>query len=230
MSEHKSVHKVATLCRVLGVSRSGYYAWSRRGSSRRARQDADLSRRVRTIHAASRGTYGVPRIHAELAAQGIHVAKKRIARLMARAGIRGVCRRRSWRTTRRNDRARPAPDLVQRKFTAARPNQLWVADITYVPTCEGSVYLAVVLDVFSRKVVGWALETTLRTELVLGALEVALARRQPRGVIHHSDQVLRCMPQCTNGCRMICWEGGEVCSVPARPYRDAEQNSRWTAS
>jgi putative transposase len=116
------------------------------------------------------------------------VAKKRIARLMARAGIRGVCRRRSWRTTRRNDRARPAPDLVQREFTAARPNQLWVADITYVPTCEGSVYLAVVLDVFSRKVVGWALETTLRTELVLGALEVALARRQPRGVIHHSDQ------------------------------------------
>ena len=143
---------------------------------------------MRTIHAVSRGTYGAPRAHAELRAEGRAVGKKRIARLMRVAGIAGVSRRRGVITTRRDRDARPAPDLVDRNFTADRPNQLWVADITYVPTVAGFLYLAVVLDAFSRRIVGWAMETHLRTELVLAALEMAIGQRKPSNVIHHSDQ------------------------------------------
>ena len=143
---------------------------------------------MRTIHAVSRGTYGAPRVHAELRAEGRAVSKKRIARLMRVAGIAGVSRRRGVITTRRDRDARPAPDLVDRNFTAERPNQLWVADITYVPTVAGFLYLAVVLDAFSRRIVGWAMETHLRTELVLAALEMAIGQRNPSNVIHHSDQ------------------------------------------
>jgi putative transposase len=176
------------MCRVLEVSRSGYYAWCKRPSSARAQSDVRLLRQIRTAHEASRGTYGVPRLHAELRASGVAVARKRIARLMRAARIAGVHRRR-WKTTTVRDRdARPAPDLVQRVFTADGPNRLWVADITYVPTWSGFLYLAVVLDAWSRKVVGWAMATHLRTELVLEALEMALAQRRPREVIHHSDQ------------------------------------------
>ena len=150
--------------------------------------DDALLRRLRTIHAVSRGTYGAPRVHAELRAEGRAVGKKRIARLMRAAGIVGVSRRRGVITTRRDRDARPAPDLVDRNFTADRPNQLWVADITYVPTVTGFLYLAVVLDAFSRRIVGWAMETHLRTELVLAALEMAMGQRKPSNVIHHSDQ------------------------------------------
>jgi putative transposase len=175
------------MCRVLGVSTSGYYAWSARSPSARATSDAALLERIDTIHAASRGTYGSPRIHAELAATGSSVGRKRVARLMKGASLRGVCRRRFVTTTVR-DGARQAPDLVDRTFVAAAPNVLWVADITYVPTWSGFLYLAVVLDVFSRRVVGWSMSTTLQTELVLTALNMALAVRKPRGVIHHSDQ------------------------------------------
>jgi len=188
VSAHQAHHRVATLCRVLGVSASGYYAWRKRPASRRAQADEALLRTIRTAHAASRGTYGVPRLHFELRAAGVRVGRKRIARLMRRAGLRGVSRRRFLATTQRDPRQRPAPDLVQRCFCAERPNQLWVADITYIPTTAGFLYLAVVLDVFSRKVIGWAMETHLRTELVLAALEMATARRRPTDVIHHSDQ------------------------------------------
>jgi putative transposase len=176
------------MCRVLDVSASGYYAWQKRPASRRAQEDETLLRAIRTAHAASRGTYGVPRLHEELRAAGVRVARKRIARLMRGAGLRGVSRRRFVATTQRDARQRPAPDLVQRCFRAERPNQLWVADITYIPTLAGFLYLAVVLDVFSRKVIGWAMEVHLRTELVLAALEMATARRRPTDVIHHSDQ------------------------------------------
>jgi putative transposase len=175
-------------CRVLGVSRSGYYAWEDRPLSRRVLEDLRLMLRIRTIHAESRGTYGVPRVHAELAAQGIRVGRKRVARLMVAAGLRGVSRRRSCRTTSRDKDARRAPDLVDRNFTAEGPDRLWVADITYVRTWERFLYLAVVVDVWSRKVVGWVTGTTLRTQLVLAALEMAVARRDPEDVIHHSDQ------------------------------------------
>jgi putative transposase len=182
------MHGVATMCRVLGVSTSGYYAWRTRPRSERARADAELSLRIQAIHERSRATYGAPRIHAELADQGIRVGRKRVARLMEVAGIYGVSRRK-WITTTTRDRAmRPAPDLVERNFSAPAPNELWVSDITYIPTWTGFLYLAVVLDVFSRRVVGWAMETHLRTELVLAALNMALGQRRPADVIHHSDQ------------------------------------------
>ena len=175
-------------CRLLGVSASGYYAWRDRPPSARSQADAALLARIKTIHAASRKTYGVPRIHAELAAEGISVGRKRIARLMRAAGLKGVSRRKWVRTTQRAEGARPAPDLVERDFSAEAPDRLWVADITYIPTWAGFLYLAVVLDVFSRRIVGWAMATHLRTRLVLDALDMALAQRRPEGVVHHSDQ------------------------------------------
>jgi putative transposase len=187
VSENRAIHPVATLCRVLGVSSSGYYAWSKRTPSRRAKDNAGLIERVRAIHAACKGTYGAPRIHAELKANGVHVGKKRVARLMRQAGLAGVSRRRFVTTTVR-DGARQAPDLVERDFTAKRPNMLWVADITYIPTWAGFLYLAIALDAFSRRIVGWAMATTLHAQLVLDALNMALATRRPKDVIHHSDQ------------------------------------------
>ncbi len=181
-------YPIATMCRLLGVSTSGYYAWRDRRPSRRATDDAALVERIRAIHGRSRGTYGAPRIHAELAAAGTHVGRKRVARLMRSVGLAGVSRRRGVRTTQRREGARPAPDLVERDFTAERPDRLWVADITYVSTWAGFLYLAVVLDAFSRRVVGWAMANHLRTQLVLDALDMALWQRRPEAVIHHSDQ------------------------------------------
>ena len=176
------------MCRVLAVSASGYYAWLKRPPSARARADAELSTRIARFISRSRGTYGAPRIHAELQRSGIRVGRKRVARLMRAAGLRGVSRR-SWIITTVRDRdARPASDLVERNFTAAAPDRLWVADITYIPTWAGFLYLAVVLDAFSRRIVGWAMATHLRTELVLKALNMALGQRRPAAVIHHSDQ------------------------------------------
>ena len=175
------------MCRVLGVSLSGYYAWASRRPSIRARSDAALVERIGSIHAASHGTYGSPRVHAELCESGVHVGRKRVARLMRGAGLAGVSRRK-FVTTTLADGARPAPDLVDRTFTADRPNVLWVADITYVPTWAGFLYLAVVLDVFSRRVIGWSMSTTLHVDVVLAALNMALGSRKPTGVIHHSDQ------------------------------------------
>ena len=182
------MHPIATQCRVLGVSASGYYAWAVRPASARATADAALMEQIRVIHTRSRGTYGERRVHAELAALGVHVGRKRVARLMRALGLAGVSRRKGPRTTIRDREARPAPDLVDRDFTAAAPDRLWVADITYVPTWAGFLYLAVVLDAWSRRVVGWAMATHLRTELVLEALNMALAQRRPTEVIHHSDQ------------------------------------------
>ncbi len=188
MSANQARFRVATMARVLGVSPSGYYAWRRRPPSARAQADADLTARVEEIHRRSRGTYGAPRVHAELAECGVSVSRKRVARVMRAAGIAGVSRRRGPRTTRRDLKTRPAPDRVERRFEADAPNRLWVADITYVPTLVGFLYLAIVLDVFSRRVVGWAMASHLRTELVIEALEMAVAQRRPDAVVHHSDQ------------------------------------------
>jgi putative transposase len=187
VSENQAAYPIATMCRLLGVSSSGYYAWAKRTPSRRAQADAVVLTHIRAAHAASHGTYGAPRIHAELKANGLCVGRKRIARLMAAAGLAGVSRRRFVTTTVRGG-GRQAPDLVERKFAADRPDMLWVADITYVPTAAGFLYLAVVLDACSRRIVGWAMSTRLVTQLVLDALEMALATRRPNGVIHHSDQ------------------------------------------
>jgi len=184
---HQAAHPIDTMCRVLGVSPSGYYAWQHRPLLARAQYDAELTMKIRTIHLESRGTYGAPRVQAELAAQGIHVGRKRVARLMRAAQVQGVSRRTWVTTTTRDPAARPAPDLVQRDFHVDGPDRLWVADITYVPTGAGFLYLAVVLDAWSRRVIGWAMATHLRTELVLAALDMALAQRRPDGVIHHSD-------------------------------------------
>lgn len=175
------------MCKVLGLSRSGYYAWRERPASAHAQADDALRERIRAIHAHSRGTYGAPRIHAALAAEGVSVSRKRVARLMQEEGLQGASRRRFVKTTRRG-REHPAPDLVNRNFSAQGPDQLWVADITYIPTRTGFLYLAVVVDAFSRRVVGWAMRNHLYTELVLAALEEAIKRRQPQQVIHHSDQ------------------------------------------
>jgi putative transposase len=188
MRAHQATYPVKTMCRVLDVSRSGYYAWLKRPPSARAVANGTLLERIEEIHEESDSTYGAPRIHAELKAEGDGASRNRVARVMREAGIEGVSRRKWTKTTVRGEDARPAPDLVDRDFRATGPDQLWVADITYIPTWAGFLYLAIVLDVWSRRVVGWAMETHLRTELVLKALDMAAWRRKPVGVIHHSDQ------------------------------------------
>jgi putative transposase len=187
----RAQHPVSRLCQTLSVTRAGYYAWKRRAPSRRALADTELRRLVGRIFAASRETYGAPRIQAELADEhGIRVSRKRVARLMRELGIAGVSRRRKGlRTTVRSPAAPAAADLVRRDFRAAGPDRLWVADITYVPTWQGYVFLACVLDAWSRKVVGWSMRDDLKTELALDALGMALTRRRPRpGLVHHSDR------------------------------------------
>jgi putative transposase len=189
MSANQACFPVAAMARVLSVSKAGYYAWARRPPSARAKADAALLKRIRTVHLSSRETYGSPRVHALLRGLGERHSRKRIARLMREAGLAGASHRRGGPvTTRRDQEARPAPDLVDRNFAAEAPNQLWVADITFVPTAAGFLYLAVVLDAFSRRIVGWAMANHLRAELVLDALEMAVGQRRPREVIHHSDQ------------------------------------------
>jgi putative transposase len=190
MSASQAMFPVSTMARVLGVSRAGFYAWLSRPASEHAQADAALLKRIRTVHATARETYGSPRVHAELRAGGEKHGRKRIARLMREAGLVGASRRRHGPvTTRRDKDARPAPDLVDRKFTAEGPNQLWVADITFVPTAAGFLYLAVVLDAWSRKIIGWAMASHLRAELVVDALQMAVGQRRPKSdVIHHSDQ------------------------------------------
>jgi putative transposase len=189
MSANQADFPIATMARVFGVSEAGYYAWRQRPPSAHAVADKMLLKRVRTIHASSRQTYGVPRVHAELHAGGEKHGRKRIARLMRMAGLFGASRRRAGATTTRRDKdARPAPDLVDRNFAASQPDQLWVADITFVPTASGFLFLAVVLDAWSRKIVGWSMANHLRAALVLDALEMAIGQRRPVGVIHHSDQ------------------------------------------
>jgi putative transposase len=185
----KATHSVPTLCRMLGVSRSGYYAWRSRPPSERARFDAVLSEKIETIHRNSRATYGAPRVHAELRALGIRCGRKRVARLMRRAKLRGCLRGRRIKTTYRAALQQAAPDLVERNFVAGEPDRLWVADITYVRSGEGFVYLAFILDVCSRRVVGWSMATHLRTGIVVDALQMAIARRKPApGLVHHSDR------------------------------------------
>lgn len=187
----RAQHPVSRLCQVLGVTRAGYYAWKSRPPSRRSLADGELRSLIARVFADSRETYGAPRIQAELAHEhGIRVSRKRVARLMRELAIVGVSRRRKGpRTTVRFREAPAAADLVRRDFRATGPDRLWVADITYVPTWEGYVFLACVLDAWSRKVVGWSMRDDLRTELALDALGMALTRRRPRpGLVHHSDR------------------------------------------
>ena len=180
------------MCMVLKVSKSGYYAWRCRPPSTRMRADMALAERIERIHRDSRDTYGAPRVHAELHALGIRCARKRVARLMREAGLVGCGGRRGRAgVTHRStaERARAVPDLVKRNFVPEAPDRLWVADITYARSWEGWLYLAFVLDAFSRKIVGWSMANHLRTELVLDALNMAIYNRRPApGLVHHSDR------------------------------------------
>ena len=188
MKAHQALWPVRTQCRVLEVSSSGYYAWLKRPLSKRRQSDVVLGDRIVALHQASHETYGRPRIQADLRDEEIHVSDKRVARLMRERNVQGASRRKGCKTTVRDADARPAPDLVNRQFTASARDQLWVADITYVPTWSGFLFLVVVLDVFSRRVVGWAMATHMRAELVVDALDMAIHNRKPKNVIHHSDQ------------------------------------------
>ena len=184
-------HSVSLMCRVLKVSRAGYYAWRQGGPSHRTQEDAALTERIHSIHRASRGTYGVPRVRAVLATEGSAISRKRIARLMRASGLSGVRRPRRWvHTTIVNPSAPVAPNLVAQNFVAEAPNRLWFGDITYVPTQEGWLYLATLLDCYARRVAGWSMADHLRTELALNALDMAMRRRRPRPgqLVHHTDR------------------------------------------
>lgn len=212
MKSNQAQHAVRRMCRLLEVSASGFYAYVKRGPSKRAVSNKKLLDRIRRHHAASDGTYGAPRVLADLREEepDACVGRHRVARLMRKDGLVGVTRRRGRRTTTRGANEAPATDLVDRDFAVDGPDQLWVADITYVPTWAGFLYLAVVLDAWSRRVVGWSMETTLATEGVLSALNMAVAQRKPKDVIHHSD----------HGCQYTSLAFGRRCrEVGVRPSR-----------
>ena len=202
MKVNQATHSVGVMCRLLHISRSGFYAWLDRPMSERARSDLALTGKIEAIYRRSRDTYGSPNVHAELADDyDIRVGRKRVARLMRAAGFRGATLRRFVVTTQPDPKAEPAIDLVERQFYSDGPDRLWVADITYIPTWAGFLYLAIVLDVYSRRIVGWAMETHLRTELILAALNMAITQRQPSAVIHHSDR----------GCQYTSYAFGKRC-------------------
>ena len=190
ISAEKARTAVSVACRLLGVSRSGYYEWERRAPSDHELTDAWLTEKIRAIHDAHRGVYGAPRIHADLRlAHDVRVARKRVERLMRAAGISGLQRRKRGRTTVSVPGVRVADDLVKRQFSPAAPDVLWIADVTYLRTWEGWLYLAAVQDAYSRRIVGWSMADHMRKELVIDALQMAVKRRRPpAGLIHHSDQ------------------------------------------
>jgi len=185
----KAQYPVEVLCRVMAVARSGFYAWCQRLASRRAQQNQWLLSQIRAYHHDSDGCYGSPRIHRDLQAQGQRVSRHRVARLMRLHGIRGICRRRIPHRPRTESPAVLAANVLQRDFMATQPNQKWAGDITYVPTREGWLYVAVLLDLYSRRVVGWAMAERVTTDLTTTALTMALQQRQViAGLLHHSDR------------------------------------------
>ena len=190
ISAEKARTPVSVCCRLLGVSRSGYYDWERRAPSDRALTDLWLIEKIKQIHKDNRKVYGSPRIHADLRLRyGIRVARKRVERLMREAGISGLVRRKRGRSTISVPGVRVADDLVERQFRPAAPNLLWIADLTYLRTWQGWLYLAAVQDAYSRAIVGWSMAEHMRSELVVDALKMAVARRRPDpGLVHHSDQ------------------------------------------
>ena len=202
---------VEVMCEVLGVSRSGYYAWASRAESARAAADRALAAEIRTAHAASRGRYGSPRVHAELRAHGRRVGRKRVARLMRGMGLTARRRRRFRRTTDSRHAFPIAPNLLGRVFTAAAPDQVWLADLTYIWTAEGWLYLAVVLDLYTRRVVSWAMADHLGQELALAALDMAIVRQRPApGLLHHAD---RGVQYAAHGYRARLQAHGMLCSM-----------------
>jgi putative transposase len=189
VAAERASYSVRRLCQVLGVAASGFYAWLQRGPSRRERQDCSLTEQIAAVFAASRRTYGSPRVHAELRAEGVRVSRKRVARLMRTAGLAATVRRRLPRTT-DSDHGRPvAPNLLEQKFAADLPDTVWLADISYLPTDEGWLYLAAIKDMATREIVGWSMSDSLEAGSACEALRMAIQRRQPpAGLIHHSDR------------------------------------------
>jgi transposase InsO family protein len=188
---HERIFHVTTMCRVLRVSRAGFYKWRAQPLSERVKADAVLTARIRAIHTGRRRSYGSPRVHRDLRDEGVRCGEKRVARVMRQAGIRAVAPKRYRVTTQSGHRAPVAPNHLARRFGVSAqlgPDRVWAADITYVPTREGWLYLAVILDLASRRVVGWAVRTRLDQELALGALRMALRHRGARGGLHHSDR------------------------------------------
>jgi putative transposase len=211
IAAEKAFFPVTVLCDVLDVSRSGYYAWTRRSEPKRKASDAQLAVEIVAIHRRSRGTYGSPRVHAELRARGISVSKKRVERLMRERGVEARRKRRFRRTTDSNHSLPIAPNLLARNFLTNRPNQAWVTDVTYIPTAEGWLFLAAMLDLFSRRVVGYAMSAQNDRLLALDALQRALrARRPPRGLLHHSD---RGSPYASDDYRKVLRKRGIIASM-----------------
>ena len=189
IEQNKQEFPVVVMCRVLEVSESGFYAWRKRPTCRRRREDAQLTCHIRQVFCSHRERYGSPRIHADLHEQGIRCSRKRIARLMREAGMSAKRKRRRVVTTKRDATHPVAPNLLKREFVATEPNKKWVTDITYVPTAQGWLYLAVILDLYSRLVVGWSMSTHCDEALVANAFHMATGRRRPQaGLLHHSDR------------------------------------------
>jgi putative transposase len=189
IDEQRQVYSVRCLCRGLKISASGYYAWRRRPPCKRSLANQALLVQIRAIHAEKRQTYGSPRMRAELCARGLRYNLKRVARLMRLNQIRARHKRKYHVTTKVDPKLPVAPNLLAQDFHASTPNQKWVTDVTFVPTAEGWLYLAAVLDLYSRRIIGWAMSATQNTDLVVNALQMAIGRRQPgRGTMHHSDR------------------------------------------
>ena len=231
MKANQATFPVRVMSRLLGVSASGFYAWLQRPLSARAVADIGLTALIHAIHRRSNGAYGAPSIHAELADDhDRRVGKKRVARLMRAANLRGLHPRRFVTTTIGDPVADRALDHVDRHFAAEGPDRLWVADITYIPTWAGFLYLAVVLDVWSRRIVGWAIEPHLKTELVLSALNMALMQRRPQGVIHHSDRGCRVNSTGRRNTSMMRCCDAETETETVRPGGSACDAFAWSAA
>jgi transposase InsO family protein len=209
--DHVADFPVQVMCELLGVSRGGYYAWAGRAESARAADDRALATEIRAAHEASRGRYGSPRVHAELRARGRRIGRKRVARLMRGMGLAARRRRRFRRTTDSRHAFPIAPNLLERNFTAEAPDRVWLADLTYIWTAQGWLYLAAVLDLYTRRVVGWAMADHLRHELTLAALDMAIVRQRPApGLVHHAD---RGVQYAAHGYRTRLRRHGMVCSM-----------------
>ena len=189
ISVHRETFKVGRMCALLNVSRSGYYAWLRRPESRQSRDNRALEDKIRVLHAASHGIYGAPKIHHDLRDDGVRCGKNRVARIMRKAGIRSRTKKKFKATTNSRHNFPIAPNLLNQDFNVDAPDHTWVGDITYIPTDEGWLYLAVILDLFNREVVGWSASSRMARRLAIDALQMALGRRNPgKGLLHHSDR------------------------------------------
>ena len=211
INDHQAQFPVSVMCSVFQVSRSGYYAWSKRPESKRSKENRELSQEIAAIHRESDGIYGSPKIHGELQRRGKRHGKNRIVRLMRKDGLYSKTQRKFRVTTDSNHSQPVAPNLLNREFTPARANQAWVCDITYIWTAEGWLYLAIVMDLFSRTIVGWSMAERMTRQLAMDALTLAAKRRNPpRGLLHHSD---RGSQYASDDYQALLTKHGMVCSM-----------------